>query len=64
MRSDANDYFIVYFLEYYNLRLVRGSSKLFVLIYDNEGLLMPVGAEQNSETLEVVRQHNLGVFSP
>lgn len=35
-----------------------------MLICDNEGLLISVGAEQNSEILEVVGQHNLGVFSP
>lgn len=57
------DYFTVNFLEYYNLRLVRGDSKLFMLICDNERLLMSVGAEQNSEILEVVGQHNLGEFS-
>lgn len=46
------------------MSLVIGSSKLFMLICDNEGLLMSVAAEQNSEMLQVVGQHNLGVFSP
>lgn len=35
-----------------------------MLVCDNEGLLMSVGAEQNSEILKVVGQHNLGVLSP
>lgn len=69
LRSDANDYFTVNFpeyynfLEYYKLSFVRGGSKLFMLICDNEELFISMGAEQNSEILEVVGQNNLGVFS-
>lgn len=43
-------------LEYYNLRVLRGDSKLFMLVCDNEELLMSVGAEQNSEIVKVVGQ--------
>lgn len=43
-------------LEYYNLRVLRGDSKLFMLVCDNEELLMSVGAEQNSEIVKVVEQ--------
>lgn len=44
-------------LEYYNLRILRGDSKLFMPVCDNEELLMSVGAEQqNSEIVKVVGQ--------
>lgn len=38
------------------MRLGRGYSKLFMPVCDNEELLMSVGAEQNSEIVEVVGQ--------
>lgn len=38
------------------MRLGRGGSKLFMPVCDNEELLMSVGAEQNSEIVEVVGQ--------
>lgn len=54
--TGADEYFSVDLLEYCNLRLGRGGSKLFMPVRDNEELLMSVGAEQNSEIVKVVGQ--------